>query len=173
MLRLVLASLLALASLAPFVGKCPRRNRGYLGKGRPMKWVTGIVLLLAVGALTVTIVVAQDKVPDKPIGTRLKAAALTKLFGHGETAEYRNANGVTGTMTRQPDGTVQMTYKLTDGTQGSDSGTWRIHEDRLCQTYKNFREGKEGCFDHFQVGPNLFHSWSMNGQFTLSYSLRK
>ena len=138
-----------------------------------MKWVSGIGLLLAVGALSVTIVVAQDKAPDKPIGTRLKAADLKKLFGHGEVQEYRNAEGVTGTTTRQSDGTVHLTYKLADGTQGSDVGTWRIHEDRLCQTYKTLREGKEGCFEHFRVGPNLYHSWNMNGQFTLSYSLRK
>jgi hypothetical protein len=68
MLRLVLASLMALAGLSPVVG-IPEATTPLLRKGRPMKWFTGIGLLLAAGALTVTIVMAQDKAPDKPIGT--------------------------------------------------------------------------------------------------------
>ena len=69
--------------------------------------------------------------------------------------------GVRGTAAFAPDGTVRL--DLPNLPNGSDTGTWRIKDGKLCTKYTNLRKGEEACFSSYKTGPKDYTSFDADG----------
>lgn len=53
--------------------------------------------------------------------------------------------------------------RISDGKSKSiELGRWRVANNRLCGKWDNLKEGKENCFTHRRVGPNV-HAYNNDG----------
>lgn len=82
----------------------------------------------------------------------------------GKTLLGATAKGAPVTMKLAADGSASLSVGSTN-----DSGTWRVHEQGYCTTWKGIRGGEERCFAVKRAGTKMtvFNpDGSVSGQFT-------
>lgn len=97
---------------------------------------------------------------------QLNNEELRSMHARDRTLTYVAGNGSAGTGKFNADGKISLSWG-----NGSDEGTWRISEDRLCTTYKNvIRPGAERCFAMYRSGDNKYELVGPDGMITSTVS---
>lgn len=126
-----------------------------------MKTLINVCATIAFGVL-LSACATQEKGLQEQGLKQLNNEELQSLHARDRTSTYVAASGSSGTALFAADGKISLSW----GT-GSDEGTWRISEDRLCTTYKSvIRPGTERCFAMYQSGDNKYELVGPDGMIT-------
>ncbi len=92
----------------------------------------------------------------------LKSADILGLVNNGATVHIDTPLGITLPMNFEPDGTVRGTAgKLSFYMESeSDEGRWWVVNDKLCQKWRRWFEGKTGCLSLKRDG--MKYVWDRN-----------
>jgi hypothetical protein len=83
---------------------------------------------------------------------------LEERFAKPVKLRFDNNAGGRGTATYMPDGTGRVEWP-----SGSDTGTWRVKDGKICITWTKLRDDKEDCFTSYKTGPKNYVSFDSNG----------
>jgi hypothetical protein len=108
--------------------------------------------LAAVAAFVPLVLAACASVTEQSLQQQgvkpLSAAEMKDYFSRTRTADFTTATNATGRIQYAADGTVKA-----DTRSRSFAGRWRLDGDRLCTTYPDLRDGREGCARVYRTGP--------------------
>lgn len=85
-------------------------------------------------------------------GDRLEGAELQRVVA-GATVTGKGRNGVPWRVTAAADGT--LTGVMGWNEEHSDSGSWRIEDDRYCRQWQVWSDGEDLCFTLVKEGPKI------------------
>lgn len=89
----------------------------------------------------------------------LKQSELEQLFKTERTATTTVPNG-TFTVKYYPDGRQEVSYA-----QGTDTGNYRIQDDKFCSRWQKSRGGQEACCRFYKIGENKYEMVTNDGYF--------
>ena len=117
-------------------------------------------VILALGIILVLpgIVLSAKELPESE-GTLLSQSELAMLFTKKFAMNYSTVTGGSGTLTYFPNGAVEIVWKGRD-TKVNDTGTYRILNGLLCNSWKNIRDGKERCYKLYRTIGNRYRTVS-------------
>jgi len=131
----------------------------------------GSAVTVAVIALSGCATTEQS--PQEQGLTPLTQSKLEAHFSGTRSIRWTNAKGYTGSSTFRNDGVVQIDWDTginEPGSWGSDEGSWRIKEGRLCTKYNELRGGVEQCFTIYETGDNEYKYFYPDGSYNATVS---
>ena len=83
---------------------------------------------------------------------------LEERYSRQVKIRFDNNTGGRGIATYMPDGTAQVEVPGL-----ADTGKWRVNDGKICVTWTKIRDGKEGCFTSYKMGPKDYMTFNADG----------
>lgn len=95
----------------------------------------------------------------------LDDGALKQMLSRQRVGTFVNLK-TDGEIEIAPDASIRIR-----GPWGADSGTWRVHDGRLCVTYPKVYKNVERCHRLFEFASNQFHLFLVSGDYSVTMYL--